>query len=518
MYFQELFAEALQEPPMALLYQVSRHLAESHPGRSILEGSDCDFAKLGDFAEAGGCALRLDDSTHQQIAVWWSDERGPVPFPRNAWYQVEWAGESIDVVVMSWSPDESPWHWVIARSPEVARGFYSAVCGHKEEVVGEVLVYDGGRWSGSGRLLREIAGSTFENLILPETLKAEIRADVERFFASKDVYEKYGVPWKRGLLLLGPPGNGKTHAIKALINATGLPCLYIKTFDSEKFEEETGIRQVFRKAREAAPCLLVLEDLDSLVSGENRSFLLNEMDGFSANAGILTIATTNHPGRLDPAILDRPSRFDRKYHFGLPERPERLASIERWAGGAGAGNPAHFGSTSRGRRPDRRVLVRLLERVVPVDTPPQGRRARRPSDGRAPARPGRLTPRADGLDLGREMTAIRAQRRPGSGSARPGQPPGPARGRRPARRGYKPWSRPRQPARTGGPSSPGPPSSRPPRHETREGRPPPRSPRPAGRRRRRRAGRPSPRVGTDRPPPVLGPAGSSGGRRGRSGT
>ena len=54
------------------------------------------------------------------------------------------------------------------------------------------------------------------------------------------------------------------------------------------------------------------------------------MDGFASNAGILTIATTNHPGQLDPAILDRPSRFDRKYHFGLPARPERLAYVEGW--------------------------------------------------------------------------------------------------------------------------------------------------------------------------------------------
>jgi AAA+ superfamily predicted ATPase len=126
------------------------------------------------------------------------------------------------------------------------------------------------------------------------------------------------------------PGNGKTHAIKALIHATGKPCLYIKTFESDNWAEETGIRRVFEQARAASPCLLVLEDLDSLVDDDNRSFFLKEMDGFASNAGILTIATTNHPGKLDPAILDRPSRFDRKYHFGLPERPERLAYIERW--------------------------------------------------------------------------------------------------------------------------------------------------------------------------------------------
>src|SRR5262249_30867102 len=81
------------------------------------------------------------------------------------------------------------------------------------------------------------------------------------------------------------------------------------------------------------PCVLVLEDLDSLVSGQNRTFFLNELDGFAANAGIVTLATCNHPEQLDPAILDRPSRFDRKYHFDLPETPERLAYIALWNAG-----------------------------------------------------------------------------------------------------------------------------------------------------------------------------------------
>ncbi len=87
---------------------------------------------------------------------------------------------------------------------------------------------------------------------------------------------------------------------------------------------------VFERARTTAPCVLVLEDLDSLVTQHNRSFFLNEMDGFAANGGILTLATTNHPERLDPAIVHRPSRFDRTYHFDLPAVAEREAYIARW--------------------------------------------------------------------------------------------------------------------------------------------------------------------------------------------
>ena len=74
----------------------------------------------------------------------------------------------------------------------------------------------------------------------------------------------------------------------------------------------------------------MLEDLDSLIDKSNRAFFLNELDGFAANTGVVVLATTNHPEKLDPAILDRPSRFDRKYYFDLPAPPERSAYIASW--------------------------------------------------------------------------------------------------------------------------------------------------------------------------------------------
>src|SRR4029077_18785777 len=94
--------------------------------------------------------------------------------------------------------------------------------------------------------------------------------------------------------------------------------------------DHAQIRSVFERARKTTPCLLVLEDLDSLINDLNRSFFLNELDGFAANTGILVLATTNHPERLDPALLNRPSRFDRKYLFALPAHTERHAYICAW--------------------------------------------------------------------------------------------------------------------------------------------------------------------------------------------
>ena len=69
---------------------------------------------------------------------------------------------------------------------------------------------------------------------------------------------------------------------------------------------------VFDKARQLAPCVLVLEDLDSLINDKNRSFFLNQLDGLQSNDGLFIIGTTNHFDRLDPGLNSRPSRFDRK--------------------------------------------------------------------------------------------------------------------------------------------------------------------------------------------------------------
>ncbi len=122
-------------------------------------------------------------------------------------------------------------------------------------------------------------------------------------------------------------------------------------------------REVFTRAR-LAPSLVVLEDLDSMIHNQNRSFFLNELDGFRVNTGVVVLATTNHPEKLDTAILDRPSRFDRKYHFELPGEPERLAYIERWNSELQAELRVSADGCAVGCQRNRRVLVCLSEGVV----------------------------------------------------------------------------------------------------------------------------------------------------------
>jgi transitional endoplasmic reticulum ATPase len=149
------------------------------------------------------------------------------------------------------------------------------------------------------------------------------------------VYAQFSVPWKRGIILHGVPGNGKTISIKALMNALysradPIPALYVKSFETTCQTEQYAIRAIFQQARSMAPCLLIFEDLDSLVKDGIRSYFLNEVDGLESNDGILMIGSTNHLDRLDPAIAKRPSRFDRKYHFKIPGEGERRAYVEYW--------------------------------------------------------------------------------------------------------------------------------------------------------------------------------------------
>ncbi len=332
MNLEDLIREALCLPTDAIAYHVSERLAALFPDKAIVQGDDRIF-DVDEYARAQLCDFEKKASIYSQIVTEWQGlQEGIEDETQNAWMEVEWQGHTLDVITLYWMEgyNKSYHYWILAENEEIAKNFLLAVCTWNSEIRSEVLVFDSGCWHKDEHLFHAIKNATFDNLVLRGSLKQDIREDLERFFASRSIYEEYGIPWKRGILFVGPAGNGKTHAVKALINTMKQPCLYVKSFRAEYRTDEDNIRDVFTRAREAAPCILVLEDLDSLVTPQNRSFFLNELDGFATNVGIVALATTNHPERLDPSILDRPSRFDRKYPFELPATAERQAYIELW--------------------------------------------------------------------------------------------------------------------------------------------------------------------------------------------
>jgi hypothetical protein len=117
--------------------------------------------------------------------------------------------------------------WILPDQEETAQGFLAAVSRWTAEVRGEMLVFEGGGWHKDELLFRMIKSVTFDNVILRGSLKQDIRDDVLRVFDARATYEECGIPWKRGILFVGPPGNGKTHTVKALINSLAQPCLYL---------------------------------------------------------------------------------------------------------------------------------------------------------------------------------------------------------------------------------------------------------------------------------------------------
>jgi len=333
MGIEDFIREALHQPYDYVAYHVGRELAELHPDKTILEGRNWEF-DLEAFVRAGKCSVIEQKSVFYHATAYW-EKAGKKPKQRieNAWLNVLWGGELLDVIFISWSEScrRLRHHWIVADSQKLAENFLDAVCEWSCEVRGEILVYQHGYFEKDKELYQAIKSATFENLILRDSLKEEIQSDFTQFFNSREIYERYGIPWRRGSLFIGPPGNGKTHTVKALINFLERPCLYVRDFGygDDKDEVAENMAEVFKRAR-MAPTVVVFEDLDSMINNENRAFFLNELDGFRVNTGVVVLATTNHPEKLDTAILDRPSRFDRKYYFDLPAEAERLAYIQKW--------------------------------------------------------------------------------------------------------------------------------------------------------------------------------------------
>lgn len=131
------------------------------------------------------------------------------------------------------------------------------------------------------------------------------------------------LPFRRGYLLHGPPGNGKSTAVRAMMTRHGLTAHTIRFF--EEHVDDARLDALFAKAAQEAPAIVLLEDIDRCFprTGQSQTKvslqqLLNCLDGIASGDGIITIATANEPTALDPAILRRPGRFDRVVLFADP--------------------------------------------------------------------------------------------------------------------------------------------------------------------------------------------------------
>jgi ATP-dependent 26S proteasome regulatory subunit len=179
---------------------------------------------------------------------------------------------------------------------------------------------------------------------MDSTVKRMVRRDFEIFFQREDWFRQHNLPYRRGYLLWGDPGNGKTAAIRVM---AAHPFIQPYTLDlSEDEQKSSDVRRLFEAAAENTPALVILEDLDRAFPTEGKrtqeravSFqtLLNSLDGVGSQDGVIVVATANDPTCLDAAILKRPGRFDRVVQFRNPDANLRREYYRRLNATLGGG-------------------------------------------------------------------------------------------------------------------------------------------------------------------------------------
>ena len=132
------------------------------------------------------------------------------------------------------------------------------------------------------------------------------------------------MPYKRGILLYGAPGNGKTTLVKSITGSVDAPVVY---WQITEHTDSESIQEVFRLVNSMTPAILVIEDIDSMPDYV-RSVFLNMLDGAHSRHGIFVIGTTNYPERIDPALINRAGRFDRAYEIKNPKKDLRLEYLK----------------------------------------------------------------------------------------------------------------------------------------------------------------------------------------------
>jgi transitional endoplasmic reticulum ATPase len=191
-----------------------------------------------------------------------------------------------------------------------------------------------------GETLRGVPQVTYEDIGgLKEEIQ-KVREMIELPLRHPEIFEKLGIEAPKGVLLYGPPGTGKTLLAKAVANESNAHFISISGPEiMSKFygESEARLREIFKEAKEKAPSIIFIDEIDSIapkreeVTGEVErrvvSQLLSLMDGLEARGKVIVIAATNRPNAIDPA-LRRPGRFDREIEIKVPDKRGRLEILQ----------------------------------------------------------------------------------------------------------------------------------------------------------------------------------------------
>lgn len=189
----------------------------------------------------------------------------------------------------------------------------------------------------------EVPTVTWDDIGGLDKVKLELQETVQYPVDHPEKFLKYGMAPSKGVLFYGPPGTGKTLLAKAIANECNANFISIKGPELLTMwfgESEANVRDVFDKARAAAPCVMFFDELDSIAKSRGGSAgdaggagdrvlnqILTEMDGMNTKKNVFIIGATNRPDQIDPALL-RPGRLDQLIYIPLPDEPSRLSILK----------------------------------------------------------------------------------------------------------------------------------------------------------------------------------------------
>ena len=232
--------------------------------------------------------------------------------------------------------------WVLPIIIFVALGQYmSRKMMEKMGGGGDSMMFNMGK-SNAKVYVKSAEGIKFDDVAGEDEAKENL-TEVVNYLHDPSKYQEIGASMPKGILLVGPPGTGKTMLAKAVAGEANVP--FFSMSGSEFVEMFVGmgaskVRDLFKQAKEKAPCIVFIDEIDAI--GQKRSGgqyggndereqtlnqLLTEMDGFEGNNGVIILAATNRPESLDPA-LTRPGRFDRRVPVELPDLKGREAILQ----------------------------------------------------------------------------------------------------------------------------------------------------------------------------------------------
>ena len=231
--------------------------------------------------------------------------------------------------------------WVLPIIIFVALGQYMSRKMMEKMGGGNSMMFNMGK-SNAKVYVKSAEGIRFSDVAGEDEAKENL-AEVVNYLHDPSKYQEIGASMPKGILLVGPPGTGKTMLAKAVAGEANVP--FFSMSGSEFVEMFVGmgaskVRDLFKQAKEKAPCIVFIDEIDAI--GQKRSGgqyggndereqtlnqLLTEMDGFESNNGVIILAATNRPESLDPA-LTRPGRFDRRVPVELPDLKGREAILQ----------------------------------------------------------------------------------------------------------------------------------------------------------------------------------------------